>query len=159
MTLSKSEQPIVLDEAAAWPLALTMLARQELSAAALEYKLRQKGATPEVAAVILARCQQQNLQSDQRYAGMLLRSCLQKGQGFLLIKQVFREKSVSLQLLTEQIEEEQIDWFAQARSCYLRKFGASVPKDQKEQVKRMAYLSRKGFSHEQIRFAIEHQDY
>lgn len=159
MVLSKSEQSTVLDEATAWPLALNMLARQELSAAALEQKLQQKGAAPEVAAAVLLRCQQQNLQSDQRYAGMLLRSCLQKGQGLLLIKQVFREKSVSLQLLTEQIAEEQIDWFAQARSCYLRKFGASAPKDQKEQVKRRAYLSRKGFSHEQIRFATEHQDY
>ncbi len=159
MVLLKSEQSAVLDEKAAWQLALSALARQELSAAALLHKLQQKGASAEVAAAVLARCQHDNLQSDQRYAGMLLRQCLQKGQGLLLIRQVFHEKAVSKDLLAAEIEEQQVDWFAQARSCYLRKFGDTAPKEQKEQLKRKAYLSRKGFSYEQIRFATEHQDY
>jgi regulatory protein len=159
MVLLKSEQPEPLDEKAAWQLALSLLARQELSAAALQQKLQQKGAPLQIAATVLARCQQDNLQSDQRYAGMLLRHCLQKGQGLLLIRQVFHEKAVSKELLAAEIEEQQVDWFAQARSCYLRKFGDTVPTEQKEQLKRKAYLSRKGFTYEQIRFATEHQDY
>lgn len=159
MELLKSEPAAALDEQATWQLALSLLARQELSAAALLDKLQQKGAPPQIAATVLARCQQENLQSDQRYAGMLLRHCLQKGQGLLLIRQVFHEKSVSKALLAAEIEEQQVDWFAQARNCYLRKFGDTVPTEQKEQLKRKAYLSRKGFSYEQIRFATEHQDY
>lgn len=154
----KSE-PQLLDEKSCWQLALSMLARKELSSSDLLLKLTQKGASVALAQQVVQRCQSQGLQSDQRFADMLLRSCLHKGQGLLLVRQYFRQHQLDPQLLSEALEQQQVDWFAQARASYLRKFADTVPGNEKEKLKRMAYLSRKGFSHEQIRFATEHQDY
>jgi len=156
---TQSAEPPELDEKACWQLALALLARKELSSQDLLQKLQKKGASSELANQVLQRCQTERLQSDQRFAEILLRSCLNKGQGLLLVRQYFREHGIDLALLNEALDEQQVDWFAQARASYLRKFATTTPRDDKEKLKRMAYLSRKGFNHEQIRFATEHQDY
>ncbi len=148
----------VLTAAQAWQLAIGLLSRREHSSRELLTKLQQRGVDAELAAATLARCQQEQYQSDQRFAEMLIRHCLNKGQGLAVLRQLSRQHQLANDLLQQALDDAEPDWFELALQCYQKKFADSVASSEKERIKRMAFLQRRGFSSEQIRYALQHSD-
>lgn len=153
----KSEHE-ALTASQAWQLAIGLLSRREHSSHELLEKLQQRGASPEVAQATLTRCQHEQYQSDQRFAEMLLRHCISKGQGLAQLRQLSRQHRLSADLLQLALDESEPDWFELARQCAQKKFGDSPAGSAKDKLKRMAFLQRRGFSSEQIRYALQHSD-
>lgn len=153
----KSE-PEVLTAQQAWQLAIGLLSRREHSGHELLEKLQQRGVSADLAHMTLARCQQEQYQSDQRFTEMLLRHCISKGQGLAVLRQLSRQHRIENDLLQQALDDAEPDWFELARSCAQKKFGESFAGSDKERLKRMAFLQRRGFNAEQIRYALQHSD-
>jgi len=150
--------PEILTAQQVWQLAIGLLSRREHSSHELLEKLRQRGAEPELAAATLLRCQQEQYQSDQRFADMLLRHCISKGQGLAVLRQLSRQHRLAQELLQQALDSAEPDWFELAQHCCQKKFGDMPASTDKERLKRMAFLQRRGFNSEQIRYALQHSD-
>lgn len=131
------------------------LARREHSRQELLTKLVSRGLDETLCRQQIDAFTEQNIQSDRRYAESLVRSRAQKGQGENRIKAELREHNISTNVFYEVNQELEIDWFELARSVALHKYGECPPKDWQEQQKRSRFLQYRGFSLEQIKYAVE----
>lgn len=134
--------------------ALNWLSRRDYSEAQLKTRLQRIGAEPAQILAVLDWCKAQNYLNQQRFVQMLVRSRANKGYGLAYIIQECRQQQISRQQVLDSAGELELDWFALARQQYLKKYGLSAVTDYKDRLKRMAYLQRRGFSSEQIEFAI-----
>jgi len=134
--------------------ALNWLSRRDYSEAQLTARLQRLGGEPAQVQAVLDWCKAQNYLNQQRFVQMLVRSRANKGYGLAYIIQECRQQQISRQQVLDCAGELALDWFALARQQYLKKYGLSAMTDYKDKLKRMAYLQRRGFSSEQIEFAI-----
>ena len=138
-------------------VAIQMLSRREYSRVELARKLQQKSFQPDEIDACLDRLEEQNLQSDERFAESFIRSRILRGQGVIRIKGELRQRGVDQETLTTAFaaveEREAVDWFELARDTLSRRF--SSPGDTpKERAKRERFLATRGFNFEQIRYAL-----
>ncbi|WAM56287.1 regulatory protein RecX [Vreelandella venusta] len=138
-------------------VAIQMLSRREYSRVELARKLQQKSFQPDEIDACLDRLEEQNLQSDERFAESFIRSRIFRGQGVIRIKGELRQRGVDQETLTTAFaaveEREAVDWFELARDTLSRRF--SSPGDTpKERAKRERFLATRGFNFEQIRYAL-----
>lgn len=135
-------------------MALNWLSRRDYSEAQLSQRLsRQGGETADIVKVI-AWCKAENYLDQQRFISMLVRSRINKGYGPGYIVQECRQQNISREQVLLCIAELEVDWFALAQQLYQKKYGQSPVTEYKDKFKRMAYMQRRGFSNEQIQFAI-----
>jgi regulatory protein len=105
---------------------------------------------------VLEQFEEAGYQSDERFAGVLLRSKSQQGYGLRRVQMDAKRKGLDSNLIQEAEEQEEIDWFEQARSVYQRKYSTKLEKgDYKEYQKRQRFMINRGFSFDQIRYAME----
>jgi len=98
-------------------------------------------------------------QSDERFAGALVRNRTSQGYGKMRLLQDARRKGLPDLLVQSAIQSEDIDWFALAHQAYQKKFREPLDKsDRKSADKRMRYLVQRGFSFEEAKFAIYEAD-
>ncbi len=135
--------------------ACALLARREQSARELRGKLAERGYSGEVIGSTLARLVEQGLQSDQRFAEAFLRSRLLKGQGPERVRRELGEHGIAGDAVRALFDAEQPDWWALAAAVRTRKFGEGQPHDYAEKARQMRFLQYRGFTLEQIRFAME----
>ena len=91
-----------------------------------------------------------DIQSDLRFAEMIVRSRVAKGVGEKRIRNELIQQEVAGELIEQAIVEQEIDWDALLLQVALKKFGRKPAKDWQEQQKRNRFLLYRGFSHEQI---------
>ena len=92
-------------------------------------------------------------QSDSRYAAMLLRSRILKNHGPIKIKMELQSKGVSSDII-EHCMEDKDDWNEIALTALTKKF--TVPYlNQNESNKQYRFLQQRGFSNEQIKWALK----
>jgi regulatory protein len=139
-------------------IAIDLLSRRDQSCVELKQKLQQKGGALDDVVNVIDWCTGQNYQSDSRYCAMLVRSKVNKGYGFAVVSQAAREQGIDRELLTQTIDELEIDWFALAMAQYQKKFADKPIKDFQDKQKRMGFLQRRGFTSGQIQYALQHQD-
>ena len=135
-------------------MALNWLSRRDYSEAGLRQRLLSQGAEFDAVAEVLAWCIEHNYLNQQRYIEMLVRSRVNKGYGPAYIIQECRQQNINQTDVIQRFAELDIDWFALALQQYQKKYGYAVVADYKEKLKRMAYMQRRGFSNEQIQFAL-----
>lgn len=135
-------------------MALNWLSRRDYSEAQLSQRLARQGGEAGDIAKVIAWCKAENYLDQQRFISMLLRSRVNKGYGLTYIVQECRQQNISREQVLQCAAELEIDWFAQARQLYQKKYGQSSVTEYKDKLKRMAYMQRRGFSNEQIQFAI-----
>ena len=95
--------------------------------------------------------------NEQRYMTSFVRQKISAGLGLFRIKQELQQhgiKSAESQLYFEQLD---FDWFEQAQTTYQKKYGLSVCDDFKEKAKRFRYMQYRGFSPDEIKYAMEAQ--
>ncbi|GEK09343.1 regulatory protein RecX [Pseudoalteromonas sp. McH1-7] len=136
--------------------AVWLLSRQEYSQTGLTQKLLQKGATAEVAQQLVSWLVSLDYVNDHRFAESFLNRQIAKGLGAKRILLDAGQKGVSRDTLHALFAEREIDWYMQAAKTYQKKYGVcEQPLEYKEKTKRVRYMSYRGFSFDEIDFAIE----
>lgn len=135
-------------------MALNWLSRRDYSEAQLSQRLARQGGEADEIAQVIQWCKAQNYLNQQRFIEMLLRSRAGKGYGLNYILQECAQQQISKSQVLQCAEQLEIDWFQLAAQCYQKKYGQTEITEYKDKLKRMAYLQRRGFSSEQIHFAI-----
>lgn len=139
-------------------VAVRLLARREHSRAELFRKLGERGAPGELVEQVLDSLAARRLQSDERYAETLVSSRAGRGQGPVRIRRELAERGVAAATIDETLEGAGQDWFALARDTRRRRFGEDAPAEWNERVRQSRFLEYRGFSSEQIRFALGGDD-
>jgi regulatory protein len=130
--------------------AIAYLARREHSSSELRLKLVKVGFESTDIDDVLKKLAENNLQSDSRFAENYLRYRSNRGYGFQRIRQELKEKGVSTDIISEALEQAEIDWFTLAIEVRCKRFGENIPDDYKDRAKQQRFLQYRGFSHEQI---------
>lgn len=135
-------------------MALNWLSRRDYSEAQLTQRLVRQGGDAATIAQVISWCKAENYLNQQRFISMLVRSRVNKGYGLGYIVQECRQQNISREQVLQCADELEIDWFALALKLYQKKYGETAVTEYKDKYKRMAYMQRRGFSNEQIQFAI-----
>ena len=135
--------------------ALGLLARRDHSRAELLAKLVRSGherAEAERAVEGLAR---QGLVSDSRFAEAFVRSRIERGGGPLRIRRDLEARGVERSTVERLLDPDDEAWEARARGAREKRFGAAPPRERSEAARQTRFLLGRGFTHRQVRRAIE----
>ena len=136
--------------------AFAVLTRKEFSKAELIEKLAAYAASREEVINLVNELSEQNYQSDQRVADIVLSSQKRKGKGPQRIKLALKNKKINSDLIQEELKA--IDWVEQAYQLKIKKFGNTVEKDPKLKAKQIRFLQYRGFDMDVIMKAINKKE-
>lgn len=102
----------------------------------------------------LERLAAENYLSDVRYAGAIARTRFSQGYGPMRIRSDLRRFRLDDDLVENALGELEVDWDAQARSIRQHRFGEALPTNHKERIRQAGFLSRRGFTPSQARYAV-----
>lgn len=126
--------------------ALGLLSRREQSQRELKRKLVNKGVTKHEAEQAVVALNESELQSDGRFAGMMVRRRISDGHGPMRIAAELSSHGITRDEVRLAIEEEAPDWDEIAEIVYRRKYIGKPAADSKERMKRVGYLAQRGFT-------------
>lgn len=138
--------------------AVGLLARREHSRAELARKLDERHVPAELIEAVLDSLAERGLQSDPRYAEALVTSRIGRRHGPARIRRELSERGVSAAIVAAAVEAAEIDWFELARQARRRRFGEASPAEWNERVRQSRFLEYRGFTHDQVRFALGSDD-
>lgn len=143
---------------AARAAALRLLARREHSRRELELKLAQRGVAASAYGPVLDDFEERGWLSDERFADILVRQRLEAGYGPLRIRADLQQKGIrGVPPALAQVSDCQ--WRQAAIDARVRRFGlADLKGDRKLWAKQGGYLARRGFSGEQIEYALTRRE-
>jgi regulatory protein len=130
--------------------AVSYLARRDPSALELSRKLKKSGFDEFEIEDSLAKLQQAGLQSDRRYAESFVNSRINRGYGSVRIRMELKERGVASDIITDSLQQAEIDWFALAAEVRSKRFGEHDPEDFKDRAKQQRFLQYRGFTHDEI---------
>lgn len=138
-----------------WNYALNLLARREHSHHEVKQKLLQKFSDLDLNQVedVLERLHQAGLLCDQRFADIWVRSRYTQGKGELRIRMELRQKGVDENKQQLAMSQDNLDWFELARQVRSRK-SVDLPIDAKDKAKLYRFLANRGFTSDQIQYAL-----
>jgi regulatory protein len=139
----------------AYDKALGMLARREHSRRELRTRLDRVGYDEDEAVAALDRLGDQQYQSDDRFAGMLVRSRISQGYGPARIRAELRSHGVVDALVRASLEAADVDWDALAAAQLRRRYGGRAAIDARERARRVQFLLRRGFAAATVRAVIQ----
>lgn len=125
--------------------ALRLLTRREHSAKELSEKLKQKGFQTEEVEETIESCQRLNLQSDQRFVELYIRSRVRQGYGPLRITQELKQKGVDSELIHKEIKQEGPNWLNHALTVWEKKCKGQIDLSFQEIQKHQRFLLYRGF--------------
>lgn len=132
--------------------AMNHLARREHSALELHRKLRRRFGEHESAIDDeIARLQEENLQSDERFAEAFITSKTRQGKGPVRIAMELQQRGVAEAIVQSLLDEGDPEWFELARQVRCKRFGEAPARTPREQAKELRFLQYRGFSPEQAR--------
>ena len=135
--------------------AMGMLARREYLRSQLATKLEKKFDNSSLIPEVLDQLAADNLQSDHRFVEAFIRSRVSRGQGCTRIRLDLKSRGANSTLVNELLDEADVDWFEVAKTTAQQKFGNTQQVDTKEKAKRMRFLQYRGFSFDQIKYALD----
>ena len=138
--------------------ALNMLGRREFARAELAQRLRRKFGDDAPVESVLDWLEDMNFLNDERYAGMLVRSRIERGHGALRIRQTLQQQGIATVLAEQAISEAEqggCDWFALAADLRRRRFGDAPPADIKDKARQLRFLQYRGFTGDQCFAALD----
>jgi regulatory protein len=125
--------------------ALRLLTRREHSAKELNDKLKQKGFHQEEISDVLDSCHRLNLQSDQRFTEVYIRSRIRQGYGPLKISQELRAKGIDAELIHKEMQQERPNWLTYALKVWEKKCKGQINLSFQEIQKQQRFLLYRGF--------------
>lgn len=130
--------------------AIGLLSRREHSTKELTQKLSLRKFELDEISVVVDYLLEEDYLSNERFAESILRTRVNKGYGWLYIKNELSQKGVSSSIIYELKNNQQIDWYLQAELAYNKRFGTTAVTDQKDKAKRARFLQGRGFSSDEI---------
>lgn len=129
---------------------MDLLARREQSAKELFTKLKRRSDDNALIHSVIKQLQEDTLQCDRRFSESFFRSLVNRGIGPIRIRNEFRTKGVSADLVDEVFQEmnDSINWFDIAEAVVTKKFGGLAFSDEKDKAKCLRFLAYRGFSSE-----------
>lgn len=138
-------------------VALGLLARREHSKRELIIKLRARGCPEKIITQVVDQLAAEGMQSDARFAESFVRSRIDRGRGPLRIRAELIERGIEDDLIAEALLQYEDWWRDLALEAYNKRYGEDRPSgDIEERSRRSMFLQRRGFTADQIRYAIEH---
>lgn len=134
--------------------AMQLLSRRDHGEYELYQKLALKGYGEDDIQQAVNFCLDHNYLDDLRYAKSQIRQHVYKGHGERRIRQELNQKRVAESVIEQALEEEPQDWFELAKQAAEKKFKGTKAKDQKEYAKQVRFLQYRGYSFEQISYAL-----
>lgn len=135
--------------------ALGSLAMREHSVDELRTKLLHKKHDAALVEQLLSDLQNENLLSNQRFACSYWRVRSERGYGPMRIRQELQHKGIDAELIQWALDDADIDFYAQVRHVYSKKYRDAPIEDFKDKQKRQAFLYRRGFDAALIRHVVE----
>ncbi len=132
-----------------------LLSRREHSAYELVCKLRQRGYALPLVEAIVAELAREGWVSDARYAAALVYERRSRGYGPLRIRAELSQHGVEAGLAESHLQCNDAEWIRLAQRCCAKRFGDSADAPVKEQERRFRFLLSRGFTHDQIRKALQ----
>ena len=126
--------------------AMDLLARREHSYAELQRKLRQRGASGDMAEVELDRLVEDGLLSDERFCEAYIYARSQRGYGPARLREELRQRGVSESLVERSLAEADQDWQALADQVFAKRFPEGVAREPAEHGKQLRFMQYRGFS-------------
>jgi len=139
--------------------AMDLLARREYSRTELLNRLATRFGSVSILAEVVEQLSSDGLQSDERFAELLVRSRCLRFQGPIKIRYELVQKGVDEHTTDCAVAMRDQHWSELALACRVRKFGESDPVDAKERARQQRFLLQRGFSHDQIRYALKTRDH
>jgi len=135
-----SEDPDL--KAKCYAAAIRFLAIREHSSRELNQKLKRKGFTSNLIDAVLIELISQNLQSDFRYAEILLNSRQRKGYGPIYIQHYLQDKGVDSDAIESVLDFNDLAWQKALIDTAIKKFGTQKPDDFQQKMKQMNFLKK-----------------
>lgn len=134
----------------AYATAIRLLARREHGATELVQKLTRKGMSEQDAQAALAACQQQGLQSDERFTESYCRSRVRQGYGSKRIEQELKQRQIDDDIIHQALAAYEDEWLGYAKMVREKKFGHEKASSFLEEQKHKQFLHYRGFASEII---------
>ncbi|MEH6345463.1 MAG: regulatory protein RecX [Bermanella sp.] len=154
-TEKKAKSPKEYDEKALRHKAIELLARREYSYSELEKKLLLVSEDHETILRILDWLVEMELQNDERFTQMYLRSRALGGYGPVRIKLDLKQKGINEFLIENSFEELAFEWSEEVDRLIIKKVKDLSLEDMKLKNKVMGYLQRRGYTLNQIYSGFE----
>jgi regulatory protein len=135
---------------------MDLLARREHSRLELERKLVARSFDESLVVVVLDELEADGLLSAERFAQSFVESRYARGQGPIRIERDLVERGIDS--AGRYLDDERFDWNALARDARGKRFGLPVPDDFADRARQMRFLEYRGFSRDQIRYALRSED-
>ncbi len=139
--------------------AIQLLSRRDHGQYELYQKLALKGYEEADIEAAINFCLDHNYLDDLRYAKSQIRQYVYKGNGERRIRQELNQKRVAESVIDEAMAEEPQDWFELAKMAAEKKFKGIKAKDQKEYAKQVRFMQYRGYSFEQISYALNFDEH
>lgn len=137
--------------------AIRLLSRREHSSKELKRKLLERDFDSLTIDNTLISLQDDNLQSDDRFAECYVRSKAHKGVGPVRLRRDLREHEISDEMIDCYLHDHK--WRQLAVEVRQKRFGFALPSNFEERAKQMRFLQYRGFSTEQINAAMKQDDW
>jgi regulatory protein len=134
--------------------ALNSLSRRDHGQYELSQKLLAKGFPDAEVKEAINYCLERGYLDEFRYIQSQIRQHISKGHGERRIRQTLMQKRACSDLIDQGLEEQNQDWFELAKTVAQRKFKLIPAPDQKERAKQIRFLQYRGFTFEQITYAL-----
>ena len=135
--------------------AIALLCGRDYSGKKMADKLTKLSFAPEVIEATLIRLKLEGALSDTRFAASRTNGLINRGKGPRAIQAKLKEAGLAKELITNALDELEIDWTQRARALLTRKFGDNPPKDHKDWARHARFLIARGFDEASVRNALK----
>jgi regulatory protein len=135
--------------------AMNLLAMREHSAKELRQKLEKKFSLNEEVMAAVSKLAEEGLQSDLRFTEAFVAMRYRQGKGPLLIGLELKDRGVSSDLIDQYLRDRDQCWSESAKDVVNKKFDAQEVLGAKERAKRIRFLTARGFSSDNIHYALK----
>jgi regulatory protein len=135
--------------------AMDLLSRREHCVAEIRAKLRARFGNEAPVEPELERLAGEGLLSDARFAEAFVRMHRNRGHGPLRILRELEQRGIDTELAEASVEARSRDWHELARAWKRRRFGDAEPASAVEWQRVARQLQQRGFTSDQIRYALK----
>ena len=136
-------------------IALGLLARREHSRRELVLKLRARSCPEKLIQETIDKLTEEGMQSDTRFAESFVRNRVDRGAGPLRVKAEMLARGLDDEIMQTALDQFKDWWKDLAAEAYQKRYGDDPIADYKDKTKRMAFLQSRGFTSEQINYAVD----
>lgn len=126
-------------------IATGLLARRDYSTSELTRYLLRSTPDESMASEVVAQLREHHYLDDPRIAERERDKGLKKFHGPTRIKQDMKQKGIPDDIITQVMDDAEVDWFDLAELYRRKKFGVTPPDDPKEKSKQIRHMQYKGY--------------